>query len=160
MLRLYSTPKKIDTVFVLALFVLFSVTAFTLSLIGIRQYKATADNMNYNYQVRTATSYLREKARQNDISGGMSVSVVDNTQILTFSNKIHGKIYNTQIYFYDGSLREQFVAEDSVYTLESGQKIIELNDFSITSKADYIIVTITDSKGCNSDVILQKKSKE
>ena len=43
------------------LFGMFAVTAFILVLIGIKQYKVTADSMNYNYEVRTASSYLREK---------------------------------------------------------------------------------------------------
>lgn len=160
MLKLYSTPKKIDTVFVLSLFALFAVTAFVLALVGIKQYKVTADNMNYNYEVRTATSYLREKARQNDVSSGISVTTEQGTEILTFSNEINGKTYNTLIYYFDGSLREIFVAEDSVYTLESGQEIIPLNGFSITHNSDYLIVTITDSHNNTSDVILSKKSQD
>ncbi len=50
------------TVFVMLLFFLFALTAFILVLIGVKQYKSTANAMNYNYEVRTVTSYLREKS--------------------------------------------------------------------------------------------------
>ena len=62
MLRLYSNNRKMDTVFVAALFVLFAITACLLILIGARQYRATAKAMNANYEVRTASSYLTEKS--------------------------------------------------------------------------------------------------
>ncbi len=73
MLRLHANEHKIDTVFVAALFVLFAMTACLLVLIGARQYKATARAMNENYEVRTASSYLTEKVRQNDSAAGISI---------------------------------------------------------------------------------------
>ena len=66
MVRLNSNTPKIDTVFVMVLFTLFSLTSFVLILIGVKQYKVTADTMSSNYELRTVTSYLSEKVRQND----------------------------------------------------------------------------------------------
>ena len=66
MFKLSSKTRKIVSFFVMILFLLFAITAAVLVLIGVRQYQVTADSMNYNYEVRTATSYLREKIRQHD----------------------------------------------------------------------------------------------
>lgn len=61
MLQLKNSSKKIDTVFIVSLFVLFAITAILLILIGARQYRFTADSMNRNYEIRTTSSYLTEK---------------------------------------------------------------------------------------------------
>ena len=65
MFKLKSRSHQADSFFVMLLF-FFALTAFILVLIGVKQYKYTANAMNYNYEVRTVTSYLREKVRQND----------------------------------------------------------------------------------------------
>ncbi len=70
MFKLKSRSHQADSFFVMLLFFLFALTAFILVLIGVKQYKSTANAMNYNYEVRTVTSYLREKVRQNDSDAG------------------------------------------------------------------------------------------
>ena len=130
------------------LFGMFAVTAFILVLIGIKQYKVTADSMNYNYEVRTASSYLREKIRQNDIGAGIHVENIDGTDVLALSSNINGQTYKTYIYYYDKSLRELFVSEDSVYSLESGQEIINIAGFSAAETPQgYIDAVIYDTSG-------------
>ena len=64
MLQLENSSRKIDTVFIVSLFVMFAITAILLILIGARQYRFTADSMNRNYEIRTASSYLTEKVHQ------------------------------------------------------------------------------------------------
>ena len=54
--QLKHSSKKIDTVFIVSLFVLFAITAILLILIGARQYRFTADSMNRNYEIRTTSS--------------------------------------------------------------------------------------------------------
>ena len=98
MIELNKDSKKIDTLFIMILFGMFAVTAFILVLIGIKQYKVTADSMNYNYEVRTASSYLREKIRQNDIGAGIHVENIDGTDVLALSSNINGQTYKTYIY--------------------------------------------------------------
>ncbi len=161
MIELNKDPKKIDTLFIMILFGMFAVTAFILVLIGIKQYKVTADSMNYNYEVRTASSYLREKIRQNDIGAGIHVENIDGTDVLALSSNINGQIYKTYIYYYDKSLRELFVSEDSVYSLESGQEIINIAGFSAAETPQgYIDAVIYDTSGGSTDILLSTKSTD
>ena len=53
-----------DHIFILLLLSVFTVCAVLTILIGARQYQAIADNMEHNYETRTAASYLQEKLRQ------------------------------------------------------------------------------------------------
>lgn len=156
MLKLYSSARKIDTVFIVCLFALFALTAFVLILIGVRQYQSTADSMNDNYEVRTAISYLSEKVRQYDTDAGITVADFYGGQALALSSYIEDKTYITFIYYYDGALREILVGEDAVYSPESGQSVIELNGFTAEYVHSGLIrATITDTDGITHDIYLK-----
>ena len=122
--------NKIDTIFILALITLFATTAIVLVLIGAKQYRLITDTMNQNHKKRTISSYLAEKIRQNDAINHVFISNLESVPalcILTEENEIS---YTTYIYYYNGALRELVVTKDSVFSLSSGQEIIELNDFT------------------------------
>ena len=99
MFKLKSRSHQADSFFVMLLFFLFALTAFILVLIGVKQYKSTANAMNYNYEVRTVTSYLREKVRQNDSDAAISVETINGTKALCLKNTINDIVYNTFIYY-------------------------------------------------------------
>ena len=140
MFKLKPRSHQADSFFVMLLFFLFALTAFILVLIGVKQYKSTANAMNYNYEVRTVTSYLREKVRQNDSDAAISVETINDI------------VYNTFIYYYGGSLRELYVQDGSSYSLDSGQRIVEIGGLDMTETTDKMItVTITDTSGGTTD---------
>lgn len=142
MIKLHPTSHRIETAFILALFTMFAATAFLVVLIGAKQYQSTADSMNKNYEIRTAASYLEEKARSNDNSGSIYVTELMGLPALAFQNVEDDITYITYIYYYDNYLRELFVSDSSVYSLESGQEIIEINGFDVEIiKPDLICAT-------------------
>ena len=130
MLRLDNRRStKIDSVFVIALFTMFAVTAFLLILIGAKQYQHTADTMDSNYESRTISSYLTEKIRQNDSQGQVSIVKLEGTNALAIQTTENETTYITYIYYYEHALREIVVNEQSVFTLGSGQEIIKTGGF-------------------------------
>lgn len=145
MLRLDNRRStKIDSVFVIALFTMFAVTAFLLILIGAKQYQHTADTMDANYESRTISSYLTEKIRQSDSQGMISVTELEGTPALTLYATENDVNYITYIYYYDNALREIVVNESSVFSLSSGQEIIETGDFEVVLVHDNLLkITIT-----------------
>jgi hypothetical protein len=144
-----------ETAFVLALFTMFAVTAFLVVLIGAKQYQSTADSMNQNYEVRTAASYLEEKVRAGDSAGAVNATTLSGTPALAIQSEEGGNIYTTYIYYYDGSLRELFVTDSSVFSLDSGQKIIELSDFYVESiRPGLIRATFAGTDGAAHQVFL------
>lgn len=147
MLRLHSTRHKIDTVFIAALFVLFTMTSCLLVLIGARQYRATAHAMNENYEVRTASSYLTEKIRQNDTDAGIAIVDFAGGNALALTSSADSS-YTTYIYYYDGYLRELFVGDNAIYTPDSGQKIIACDRFEPQLvHSGLILANLTDTTG-------------
>lgn len=144
MLRLYSSSRKFDTVFIVLLFVLFALTAGMLVLIGASQYRITTDSINKNYEIRTASSYLTEKMHQYDTSPGVSVT----EHALVFSETIEDKQYLTYIYYYDGALYELFTDADTDFIPGAGAKIISLNGFDAEKLENGLIrVCFTDTEG-------------
>ena len=149
MLKLDSKQSlKIDSVFVIALFTMFAVTAFLLILIGAKQYQHTANAMDANYESRTISSYLTEKLRQNDASGNVYISQVDGVDALAIETIENDVTYITYIYYYKDALREIVVNESSVFSLETGQEIIKTGGFFAEMvHSDLIKILITTNEG-------------
>ncbi len=144
MLRLYSSSRKFDTVFIVLLFVLFALTAGMLVLIGASQYRITTDSINRNYEIRTASSYLTEKMHQYDTSSGVSVT----EHALVFSETIEDNQYLTYIYYYDGALYELFTAADTDFVPGAGAEIMPLNGFNAEKLENGLIrICFTDTEG-------------
>lgn len=159
MFKIDRETHRIDSIFIMLLFFLFALTAFVLIMIGVKQYKATANAMDYNYEIRTVTSYLREKTRQNSSNSSISIETIDGTNALCLKNTLNNTIYNTYIYYYDGSLREMYIQEGTPFTLNLGQQIVTISGFDMDKTDDgLIIVTISDSFGGTTDMYLSANS--
>lgn len=159
MFKIDRETHRIDSIFIMLLFFLFALTAFVLIMIGVRQYKATANAMDYNYEIRTVTSYLREKTRQNSSNSSISIETIDSTNALCLKNTLNNTIYNTYIYYYDGSLREMYIQDGTPFTLNLGQQIVTISGFDMVKTDDgLIIVTISDSFGGTTDMYLSANS--
>ncbi len=159
MFKIRTASRRMDSIFVMLLFFLFSLTAFLLVMIGVRQYQSTADSMNYNYEVRTATSYLREKVRQNDSHASISINNIEGIDVLALQSKLNGVVYYTYIYYYDDYLMELYVQDGSSYSLDTGQQIIELSGFKLSKATDRLIcATITDTWGGTTEIYLSVNS--
>ncbi len=133
------TTQKIDIVFVMALITLFAATSFTLVLIGAKQYRYVTTIMNENHANRTTSSYLAEKIRQQDAKDAISLCDLNGVTALSISAEENGIRYITYIYYHDGALRELVVTENSVFSLSSGQSIIEMEGLEFTLVNDALL---------------------
>lgn len=124
----------VDVLFVLALFGVFAVSALTLVTIGADVYQHTVQDMNYNYETRTAVAYITEKIRQNDISttsGGNNacLTTLDNVPALMLTHTIDEEQYCTYLYFHEGYLKELYIQKGFSFggnTLDAGTSVMEL----------------------------------
>ncbi len=146
MLHTKTRSHKLDTAFVLGLFTMFAVTSLLLSILGAKQYHQTVKAMNQNYQIRTSSSYLVEKLHQNQTQNSVTITTLDDVRVLALSSTEEGITYTTYIYYYDGWLRELYVSDASVFSLDAGQPIIELNDFDMKFiNNDLLYISFSDS---------------
>lgn len=123
-----------DILFTLSLFCLFTTCAFLVVLTGIQVYRTTVSDMEDNYSSKTALSYVTEKIRQHDFAGGVSVVSLKGENALVLKDQADGETYLTYIYAYEDYLWELSVKEGTPVSRDMGQKIIQVQDFSIEKK--------------------------
>ena len=142
------SANKIDSIFVVALFLVFAITAFLLILIGAKQYQHTADSMDANYESRTISSYLTEKIRQNDASDSIYLCDLEGVSALAIKTSENDTDYITYIYYYNDAIREIMVSDSSVFSLSTGQEIVKTGGFIAEYKTSNLLkITITTMDG-------------
>ncbi len=137
----------VDVLFVLALFVVFTLSALVLVTLGASVYKQTVSYMDENYTARTAYSYLTEKVRQNDLYDSISIGRLEDTSALVLTREINDTVYATYLYLYEGQLRELFMRQGSDIgpnPLSAGQEILALNAWDLEMAGDHLLhITLT-----------------
>lgn len=146
-------PKHIiDTLFVIALFCLFALSAIFLITIGANIYGKTVNNMEDNFNNRTALAYITEKVRQSDSTDSLSIGTFHECPALIITSKIEDTEYLTYLYEYDGYLREIMIRKGMTLDPGIGQTIIAVSSFSLIPINDHLMncmITIDDTQNYN-----------
>lgn len=121
-----------DMLFSLGLFTVFAGSMFLLVIIGIHVYQTTVSHMQDTYSTRTVISYVAEKVRQHDASGCIELSSVEDRTALLLTDELSGQTYETYIYSDGEYLCELTVRLGTEVRLSLGERILEVQDFSIT----------------------------
>ncbi len=141
----------VDVLFVLALFAVFALSALILVILGANIYKSTVSSMSRNFESRTASSYIAEKIRQNDVYDSIYIDSLEGHEALVFSKDVYGSVYATYIYFHDGELKELFMRVGSNIgsaPLEAGTTIMKLQDFQPKYIDDNLLaITLVTAEG-------------
>ena len=125
----------VDILFVLALFCVFAVSVLLLVSIGANIYQKTVNDMDGNYNSRTAFSYITEKIRQNDTSSAVSIGTLDDVPSIILSQEVEGEIFHTYLYEYDGYLTELLTRPGldlGGNLLKAGRPLIRLEQFELS----------------------------
>ena len=126
----------------LAQFVVFTLSALVLVILGANVYRQTVSYMDDNYTARTAYSYLTEKVRQNDLYDSVSVGELEGCTALVLTREIGGADYATYLYLHDGSLRELFMRQGSDIgsdPLSAGREIMPLQDWDLQNAGEHLL---------------------
>ncbi len=130
--------EEISSLFSLLLFLVFVLCALFTIMIGSRVYENIQEKDEHIFSQDTSVAYLKNKVRQGDRAGQISVREIEGTPVLCISDKelSYGDIsYETCIYTRDGWLMELFTSTDSGLTLADGIPVMEC------SQADFQILT-------------------
>ena len=122
-----------DQMFLVILFAVFAVCAFSLSMIGANIY--------------SHISYVTEKIRQWDEKDSIEIGSFHGRTALIHTEKINGKKYNTYLYQEKGALRELMVREGLDTTTMQGEKIVAAKDFSVIETKQLYHIKIQGSDG-------------
>lgn len=148
----------VDILFTLALFCVFAGSALLVVLIGANVYKATIREMGENFNTRTSLTYVSTKVSQNDVEGAVYLGELEGIQSLVLEKQIEGEIYQTWIYYYNGSLCEVFIKEGTALRPSGGSSIIKVTSFRFESvDSSTLRMVSTDENGREASMILRPR---
>lgn len=156
--RKIKQQHSIDIVFLLVVFLMFTFSGVALLILATNFYQSTIARSEENDSARVAVAYVREVLHQNDSSDGVSFSEFEGTRCLRVPQEEDYVLY---LYYYDGELKELYTKEGATVTPENGQKILELQSFSIEEiTPDLWKVECEDFLGNSEQVFISQKSGE
>lgn len=145
----------IDFLFPLAVLFVFAVSAFTVLLLSAHVYADQTARTQSDYQAATPLSYIREKVRQNDQNGSLSIGEIDGETCLILRDD---DTY-TYIYAHKGNLKELYIREGVDAHAKDGKDILEIKDFQVQELSGGLFrVSCQASDGTKQSVILSERS--
>lgn len=135
-----------ESLFVLMLYALFAMLAFTMVAVGAGVYSDIRDTGNNNYDIRTSLSFAATQVRQTDFLDGVRVIPYEEGNALVMEEMIDGERYETWLYHYDGALYQLFVVKGIVFTPASGERVLDIEKFEISQLGQNAIVFRAENK--------------
>ncbi len=133
-----SKPNKsrLDSIFVLTLFVLFAASLLIVTVYFAKIYRHSGERITKRFDESVTFSALTQKIRSCDHAGGIEVISQENDNVLKLNEQIDGTDYSTYIYYRDGSLYELFNTADTEFVPDYGMPMISADAFDITTDDD------------------------
>ncbi|SER95463.1 DUF4860 domain-containing protein [Lachnobacterium bovis] len=161
MFRIFLFDKRktrLDSFFLILLFLFFAVANSFVIIAGTKQYYNNSKKINENFNIRSCSSYLTQKINEYDYENGIKISQLydpngDKTTALALYSNDTTPSYITYIYVYKGFLRELVITENSIFSLDAGQKIATVKNFELVVHYNQLL-TITYETSKNHTEIL------
>jgi hypothetical protein len=129
---------------VLILFGFFLMISSMLIVSGANVYNSVSRSMTAGSALRSSSAYLANRLRgcgdaEKVLIGSTRESVgatgtqqsLESGDMLILEENYDGDTYYTRIYLYDGWLRESFLWSEVAFYPEDGERIVEVEDFSV-----------------------------
>lgn len=126
----------VDVLFTLALFCVLAASSLLVAVLGAQVYEGIASRMGDHYTSRTTLSYIVNKVRQNDLSGGVWLGELGDGPALVMEEEVDGSRYQTWIYQSGGELRELLTRADNQIRPEDGQTIMPVEHLKMEAVRD------------------------
>lgn len=141
----YKAAKRhtIDFVFVLMLFLIFSISSLAVVYIGSQVYSSTVETMDDKFNQNVVMDYLIEKVRQTDAENCINVENANGTDVLCLHEKYEDKDYTTYIYEDENKLKELFISDEETFSTEKGQAVMDVDSVSFSVEKSLLTVEIT-----------------
>ena len=132
----------------------FAVCVLLVLLSGADVYRHLTEEGEDQYARRTAAQYITTRIRQAD---AVEISCFAGLDTLQFRETVNGRSYITRIYCYDGSLRELFTPAEGQFLPEDGEKLLNMEDLSLSAEGGLLLVEITLPDGRTQTLYLRQK---
>ncbi len=154
---------RINDIFPILLFLAFTLAALGTVMISVQIYQKILRQSDGSYDMETAVAYVTEKFRGHDENGCIEASSFMGHDAVVMTSRVMDETYYTYIYACDGYLRELYVSESELpsCTADSGNKILEMSEFSVVQSTDSLIkLVFKDTTGGTMDAFLSVMSRK
>jgi len=139
-----SNQNKVDTVFVLMIFVVFAVSVLLVLMLSGSTYQNMIEISSEGQNERIALSYIRTKVRNADSAGSVYVSKFNDLTALSLVETFGGTTFVTYIYLYDGWIHELFHERGQDFLPQHGVPVIRADSLSFETVDGGLISVVTD----------------
>ena len=155
-----SGKRSISGLAAMVLLGVFAAAILTVLLSGASAYQRLTVRDAQTYDSRTCVQYLTTKVRQASAPDSLSLSDFGDGDSLLISETIDGMEYWTQVYCYDGWLKELFTVADAGLAPEDGEKILPVESLSATLTGNLLQLQIVDANGTENTFALALRGGE
>ena len=133
---------SIEVIFTMVTFLMYAMALLMFVSLGATVYRSVTQQMELHQTQRTAENYLREKVRQNDRAGDVSIGEIEGVPALQISQTVGGKEYVTYIFAERGSLKELLVSAEKRAKVSDGTVLLSMEAVSFTEEQGCLTVTL------------------
>ena len=133
---------SIEVVFTMVTFLVYAMVLLMFVSLGATVYRSVTQQMELHQTQRTAENYLREKVRQNDRTGDVSIGEIEGVPALQIGQTVGGKEYVTYIFTEGGSLKELLVSTEKKAKMSDGTVLLSMEAVSFTEEQGCLTVTL------------------
>lgn len=137
----------ISGAFVFLLLGVFAVFSTLMVLMSAQLYRVTVDQTRAHNEERVLSSYLLNTVRGGDARGTLEVFSVDGVNVLALGYDAGAQRYQTQIYCWDGYLRERFADAAEPFAPDYGEKICAADGFAAKLRGGMLEMRVADGQG-------------
>lgn len=151
-MREQNTKLHMSALLPLVVFALFAVCVLSVLLTGANVYQRLAQRDQDSYQRRTGAQYLATRVRQ--ARGPVTVTDLQGTPALAFSQEEGGEVYTTWVYCHDGWLMELYAQPDSGLGPEDGAQILPAEQLELSREGSLLRAALCYDRGERADLAL------
>lgn len=133
---------SIEVIFTMVTFLVYAMALLMFVSLGATVYRSVTHQMELHQTQRTAENYLREKVRQNDRTGAVSIGEIEGEPALQIRQNMGEKEYVTYIFAEGGSLKELLVSAEKDAKASDGTVLLSMEAVSFAEKQGCLTVTL------------------
>ena len=133
---------SIEVIFTMVTFLVYAMVLLMFVSLGATVYRSVTQQMELHQTQRTAENYLREKVRQNDRAGDVSIGEIEGVPALQIGQTVGGKEYVTYIFTEGGSLKELLVSAEKKAKMSDGTVLLSMEEVSFAEEQGCLTVTL------------------
>ena len=133
---------SIEVIFTMVTFLTYAMALLMFVSLGATVYRSVTQQMELHQTQRTAENYLREKVRQNDRTGDVSIGEIEGVPALQIGQTVGGKEYVTYIFTEGGNLKELRVSAEKEAKMSDGTVLLSMEEVSFAEEQGCLTVTL------------------